>query len=387
MGDVYLMDEQSNTSKLRRIHCINEDKELQLLLEKNLELLLGDQISPAEPCQWLLIKREMPVTDPSTGLDRWSIDFFLTDQSGIPTLVECKRCNDSRSRREVIGQMFEYAANGHHYWDSARMQAFATASNGGETALRTRLDEMRPEAEDSPESYFSLVERNLRSGKMRLIFFLEDSPLELRSMVEFLSGQLQDTQIFLVEARQFEQGSSRIVVPWLFGFSDEIRVAARKLAADNASSSRPEQGEENFWNSIEILGPQSSTGLRQFISQASTIDGCQLKWFASCVFMFPKMFPRRGLFGIRRTGELEIYFGYWEPSKTPGVTDDQQSIHREFSKRLQSALKMNFSDKQLTGYPRVRLDQWLPRATDLIELVRWTASMEIAETNSAKSVV
>jgi hypothetical protein len=97
--------------EVERIACTNEDKELQRLLENNLDLLPGEQINPEEKLRWLLIKREMPVTNPASGEIWWSIDFFLVDQFGIPTLVECKRRNDTRSRREVVGQMLEYAAN------------------------------------------------------------------------------------------------------------------------------------------------------------------------------------------------------------------------------------------------------------------------------------
>jgi hypothetical protein len=34
----------------------------------------------------------------------------------VPTLVEVKRSDDTRIRREVVGQMLDYAANGVVYW-------------------------------------------------------------------------------------------------------------------------------------------------------------------------------------------------------------------------------------------------------------------------------
>jgi hypothetical protein len=36
---------------------------------------------------------------------------------------------------------------------------------------------------------------------MRLVFFLEESPNELRSLVDFMNKQLKDTEVILVEAR------------------------------------------------------------------------------------------------------------------------------------------------------------------------------------------
>lgn len=60
MANVYTMKD-SVTSPMERIHCKSEEKELQLILENNPDLLPGDQINPADPRHWLLIKREMPV--------------------------------------------------------------------------------------------------------------------------------------------------------------------------------------------------------------------------------------------------------------------------------------------------------------------------------------
>lgn len=125
MASVYLMRDDGTTTTMDRVRCQNEDRELQLILEQNFDLLPGDQIDPENPRRWLLIKREMPVPDPSTGIDRWSIDFMFADQDAIPTFVECKRFTDTRARREVVGQMLEYAANGHHYWDKDALREFA----------------------------------------------------------------------------------------------------------------------------------------------------------------------------------------------------------------------------------------------------------------------
>ncbi len=378
MSKVYLMDGESKTTNMTRIHCSSEDKELQHLLEQNLELLLGDQINPERPCQWVLIKREMPVTDPSTGLQRWAIDFFLADQDGIPTLVECKRCDDSRARREIVGQMFEYAANGHHYWTAKQMMAYAEVANGNEAALKARLGEIRPEAEETVSDFFKLVEQNLRSAKLRLIFFLEESPLELRSMVEFLSRQLQDTEIFLIEARQYQGPSARVVVPWLFGFTETVRVAARKLAENSSGSSGPLRGEEQFWLAAKAHGESQAHDLKIFVEDTSRIEGCRLSWiYVSCVVMFPEIFPKRGAFGIRRNGELEMYFGYWNKEKYPDVTEQQVGLRQEFVNRVEQALSRTFTDNQPRAFPKIPASQWLTRASRLLAVLQWMGSKRL----------
>jgi hypothetical protein len=68
------------------------------------------------------VRRESPVPDRDGGSGRWSIDHLFLDQAGVPTLVEVKRSSDSRIRREVVGQMLDYAANGVRYWDAAELR-------------------------------------------------------------------------------------------------------------------------------------------------------------------------------------------------------------------------------------------------------------------------
>ena len=130
----------------------------------------------------------MPVPDPSTGDNRWSIDFFFLDQDAMPTFVECKRFADTRARREIVGQMLEYAANGHHYWSRELLKDLAeSTAHDRRTSLEAALDSLRPTDDLSVEEFFERAQENLRQGQLRIIFFLEESPFELRSVVDFLN--------------------------------------------------------------------------------------------------------------------------------------------------------------------------------------------------------
>src|SRR5277367_4021370 len=101
MHDVYILSDDGSSAPMERVCCLNEDTELQRILDKNHDLLPGDQIDPEDPRRWLLIKREMPVPDPGTAVNRWSLDFLFADQDATPTLVECKRFATTEARREV----------------------------------------------------------------------------------------------------------------------------------------------------------------------------------------------------------------------------------------------------------------------------------------------
>src|SRR5262249_7120384 len=165
MANVYVIRNGGVTEPMTRLRCQDEDQKFQQLLEKNPDLLPGDQIDTEDPRRWLLIKREMPVPDPNTGTGRWSIDFFFVDQDATPTFVECKRFADTRARREIVGQMLEYAANGHYYWTAEEMRNLAEASSKRRGLdLEEAVQQLNPTQEESPDAFFDRVQQNLREG-------------------------------------------------------------------------------------------------------------------------------------------------------------------------------------------------------------------------------
>jgi hypothetical protein len=95
---------------------------LQALLAKYPSLLAGDQMGTA-PRRWLLVGREASLPSEEDGAGRWSVDHLFLDQEAVPTLVEVKRGSDTRIRREVVGQMLDYAANAVVYWPVERLRA------------------------------------------------------------------------------------------------------------------------------------------------------------------------------------------------------------------------------------------------------------------------
>jgi hypothetical protein len=87
LGSVYVLKPDGRSETMKPVLCKDEDRELQTLLKHNFDLLPGDQIDPDAPCRWMLVRREMPVPDPYTGADRWSIDYLFVDQAATPTFA------------------------------------------------------------------------------------------------------------------------------------------------------------------------------------------------------------------------------------------------------------------------------------------------------------
>ena len=70
---------------------------------------------PDDPRRFMLVRREAPVAN-------LSLDHLFVDQDAIPTLVETKRGEDTRGRREVVAQMLDYAANAATQWKAEALR-------------------------------------------------------------------------------------------------------------------------------------------------------------------------------------------------------------------------------------------------------------------------
>jgi hypothetical protein len=93
---------------------------LQRLIAKHPDLIVGEQIDADAPPRWLMVAREARIPDSENGGSRWSVDHLLLDQFGRPTFVEAKRSSNTQIRREIVGQILDYAANAIVYWPGRR---------------------------------------------------------------------------------------------------------------------------------------------------------------------------------------------------------------------------------------------------------------------------
>lgn len=365
---VYVIQEDGNTTPMTQVRCKDEDKELQRLLEHNPDLLPGDQIRPDDPRRWLLIKREMPVQDPNTGADKWSIDFFFVDQSAIPTFVECKRFHDTRSRREVVGQMLEYAANGHYYWtrDTIRTYAEDTAKRRG-LDLTTALQQLQPEGGQDISDFFSRIETNLREGQLRLVFFLEEAPQELKSIVEFLNRQMERSEVLIVEAKQFEQHGVKVVAPSLFGFTEQARLIKRTITISPDGRAPRIWDESNFFDALQQnVAETEAAAIEQFYRYCSN-NGYTIRWgkgqqVGSYNIVMPRL-TTRSLLQITSNGDLYLNFGWMNDSAD--LEQARDTLAQLVVSELNLRLPQNFKEK----FPIFKSTHWTLRELELERIV------------------
>jgi hypothetical protein len=201
----------------------DSEKLLQNWLAKYPALLVGNQIDTEQPRRWLLIEQECPVPSEDGGAGRWAIDHLFLDQDAIPTIVEVKRSTDTRIRREVVGQILDYAANAVVYWPISHMRELFVAnceSRGidAEEKLKEFLGE-----EIEPKDFWEKANRNLQDRKLRLLFVADVVPTELQRVVEFLNEQMDRTEVLAIEIKQFVGQGRRGLVPRVIGQTTEAR--------------------------------------------------------------------------------------------------------------------------------------------------------------------
>lgn len=242
---IFLIQDNDELVEMNEQAYDSEDL-LQTLLAKYPSLLAGSQINAKAPRKWLLIDREFGVPSEEGGSDQWALDHLFLDQDAIPTIVEVKRGTDTRIRREVVGQMLDYAANAVVYWpiDRIRSRFEANCERQGiepEARLREFLD-----LDVQPEEFWQKANVNLQAGRVRLLFIADEIPTKLQRIVEFLNEQMDPAEVLAVEIKQFVGQGLRSLVPRVVGQTAE---AQRKKSP--GSSARRQWDEASFLQVME----------------------------------------------------------------------------------------------------------------------------------------
>lgn len=224
---IYLIDPQGRSIELKALAYDSEDR-FQELLAQHHNLMDGEQFQPDNPRRWLLIDREVAISDGES--DRWSLDHLFVDQDAIPTLVEVKRKSDTRLRREVIAQMLDYAANASFSWSEAWMKERFSGrcvkdSKDSEAELAAFLEGV----DLSPDTFWIQARKNLAAGQIRLVFVADRIPAELARIVEFLNEQMHTVEVLALELRHYSGGGFSTHIPRVFGAT--ARVEAQRQGA------------------------------------------------------------------------------------------------------------------------------------------------------------
>ena len=161
------------------------EEALQTLLEHHPQVISGKQIDPTsdDPPRFVLLRRE-------AAIGSWALDHLYVDQRAILTLVETKLIQNPESRREVVGQIIEYAANARIAWGQGKarqtaVEFYAQAGTDLDDSLKSEFGD-----DLDLESFWGLVEDNLERGRIRLLIAGDELSPQVRRMVEYPNQEI-----------------------------------------------------------------------------------------------------------------------------------------------------------------------------------------------------
>ncbi len=271
---IYNRTETGSLDPLVEERFSTED-ELQALIAEHPELLDGEQIRPGNPRRWLLITREKGIAQSTDTGRRWSVDHLIVDQDAVPTLVEVKRGSNSEIRRQVVGQMLEYAAHATQTWTSDELRR---TFEGSVTADDLDPDELirqflETDGETDVDRFWEEVATNLTATRMRLLFVADEIPDELERIVMFLNAQMPNVEVLAVEIKQFRGKSTQTLVPRVIG-----RVA--NVTASRSSGTRQRLTLETF---LDDFADENSRIVAERLLNAAVKSDAALEWGPSGV--------------------------------------------------------------------------------------------------------
>lgn len=356
---IYLKDENGNLVSLQEKPYDTEEV-FQKLLEDYPKLL-----SFTESSEWVLLKREMEIPDTEGGSGQYFLDHFFVNSEAMPILVEVKRSNDTRIRREVVGQMLDYAVNSSLYLDVNKIRVKYEAVNGN-------ITEKFQNIEMDDDLFWSTLNNNLKLAKMKLIFVADEIPDSLLRIIEFLNNQMTNTEVLGIEIRQFiENGAKQIFVPKIVGNTAQANIVKKSVKGD--------WNRESFLDDVEDKGGLKSRYIAERMLKDMVNIGCSI-WYgkgikhSSVVFYYDFRYQGKivsnqflNVYPWQKDVYLEIDFQYF---KYPFKDGYGKRIIKE---KIENALKIEIPETKLNGRPTYSLSilEDNARYSNLLDVIRY----------------
>ena len=312
----------------------------------------------------LLVEREHGVPDAVDGAARWSIDHLFVTRQATPVLVEVKRAVDTRLRREVVGQMLDYAANGVAFWPEGGIagQFEDVCKARGEDPNNVLAAFLGEDA--NAGEYWAQVDANLRAGRIKLVFVADEIPAELARIVEFLNDQMR-ADVRAVELNYYDSPEGlRMLAPRIIGETER----ARAQKAGGRPRLEPISVDDWLEKHIAPRGPQVLNGARSMLEvMRALVDEVDVASTQGSIYA---RLPRKNgkstyPFFLVRGGAGQIGFGWLGGSPALEGDTERKRFYDKFSEAVGPLTTTN-----LHGFPAFALDRLTdPRRLEVFRTV------------------
>jgi len=371
--NIYLVDESRGLVEMRE-QPYDSEAVLQRLLADYPALLAGEQSGAnGAPQRWALIRREAAVPEQRDGHGRWALDHLFVDTAGVPTLVEVKRSSDTRLRREVIGQMLDYAAHAVTSWTEASVRAdFEATCEASGIEPDIAICDLMGDGDADVDLFWVRVRRNLEAGRIRMVFVADDIPREVRRVVEFLNEQMSPAEVLAIEVKQF--------IDPIHGFQTLVPRPVGQSVRSQAKKVDPDVWRARQWDRDTVLGAieeRQGTNAREIASRLirwAQSEGLREGFIggpnkgAMYFELAARPDPVRFLF-VHSTGGLGVAFDRLKQAE-PFTSDDARKEIAMMLERIEGV-----RIKNIAGGPQVPLallgtEEALERFVEVVRLVK-----------------
>lgn len=326
------------------------ETELQEMLAKYPDLIpiedLGDDRKPIK-----VIVREADNTD-----------LIGVDEDGNITIVETKLAYNPEVKREVIGQILEYASK---LWQSSYEDFDSTIRNIMGEDLQTLMGaEIGNGEEWSSDDFRIAVEENLKEGRFALFIIVDAINDELRQTISYINSRCPDVFVlYALELKYFHEKGVGVILPKLYG------VPASKTKTK--SFGRKKWAKEDFLptarkqlNKTQYLAIEK---LFKFCEQhADNLGMGTGTETASINVNFKKFSDERAIFCLKSNGRLGFSLN-WVAKK--GVSAQQKDLLDKLKEKLK-AIKINIVDGYDTyGSTWLSVEEATEKANDIIKIL------------------
>ncbi|MDM7990707.1 hypothetical protein [Arthrobacter sp. zg-Y877] len=182
-------------------------------------------------------------------------DVVVVDVDGQVTLVECKLASNPQIRREIVGQMFDYASR---LWKMG-IEDF-------DARWQDRTSQSPFPADDDGVRLREAVARNLEQGRFRIVLAVDAINEPLKRMTEYLNAMSgPDTSIIAVEYARLTQGTVEMLMAQTYG--EELAEAK----AASAARGRTVWDTETYRAWLQDNEPASVPNFLAFIEEAAAL--------------------------------------------------------------------------------------------------------------------
>jgi hypothetical protein len=312
----------------------SDESQLQKLLDESPEVVSLEEIR--------LGAGQLVATIREFNLPVGYIDLLAFTAQGDIAIIECKQAKNTQAKREVIGQILDYAA---HLWEMTyedlddKVQLLKSMSLADFVRGKINAGE-----EWDEEQFRANVRAGLADGNFILVIVVDEINDELSRIVRYVNATGSPSFSFAaLEMRRFTTEETEMLVPHVFG---QVRAAPKQSTA-----AKNKWSEETFFPELRRRCGDKDEAIAHAILEWCEQKKMQIWWgegsrSGSFVPTFNTNGNNNQLFAIYTYGRVEIYFQWYQYRPPFDLKDKRMEMLQRLNEIAQTKLPVGAIEKR-----------------------------------------